>query len=102
MRQAKQQGAEAYIPQRHYGEHGGVPNPEHAQLGGLFQAGMHRSGNLVRRFQFLPNYAEGSRAKFFIEQCKARSLGWARLFSGRAQMTMIRMCVIGISRLVGF
>ena len=26
-------GAKAFIPLRHYGEHGGLPNPEHAQHG---------------------------------------------------------------------
>lgn len=104
------QGAEAYIPLRHYGEHGGLPNPEHARLGSLSRAGVHRADNLAAQLQFLPDYAEGSHAKFFIERCKGRALGWARLLTGRwvsrtnvyeiSSMMMARMYLIGAKRLV--
>ena len=107
-----QQGAEAYIPLSHYGEHGGLPNPEHARLGRLPRAGVHRADNLAKRLRFLPEYAEGSYVKFFIERCKGRLLGWARLLSGRwvvrtdvyeiSPMMMARMYVIGARRLAGF
>ncbi len=109
---AMQQGAEAYIPLSHYGEHGGLPNPEHARLGRLPRAGVHRADNLAKRLRFLPEYAEGSYVKFFIERCKGRLLGWARLLSGRwvvrtdvyeiSPMMMARMYVIGARRLAGF
>jgi hypothetical protein len=106
------QGAEAYIPLRQYGEHGGVPNREHALRGQLSRGGVHRADNLAKQLRFLPDYAEGSHKKFLMERCKARALGWARLFTGRwvsrtdvyqiSPMTMVRMYVIGASRLAGF
>ena len=88
-----------------------MPNPEHAQLGQLSRAGAHRADNLARWLRFLPDYAEGSEAKFIVERCKGRALGWARLFAGRwiiktdvypiSPMTMIRMYFIGVRRLAG-
>jgi hypothetical protein len=77
------QGAEAYIPLRHYGEHGGLPNPEHATLGLLTRAGRHRADNLARPLAFLPQYCAGSRMKLLRERAIARAFGWARLFAGR-------------------
>ena len=77
------EGAEAYIPFRHYGEHGGLANPEHRQLGRLSREGTHRADILAKRLRFMPDYAEGSYVKFFNERCKNRILGWARLLSGR-------------------
>jgi hypothetical protein len=105
------QGAEAYIPFRHYGEHGGRANPEHRQLGRLSREGTHRADILARRLRFMPDYAEGSYVKFFNERCKNRTLGWARLLSGRwiektdvytfSAMTKVRMYLIGARRLSG-
>jgi hypothetical protein len=105
------QGAEAYIPFRHYGDHGGLPNPEHAQLGGLSRSGAHRADNLANGLLFLPDYAKGSYVKFFIERCKNRALGWARLVSGRwiettnvytlSPMTRAKMYLVGARRLSG-
>jgi hypothetical protein len=51
-------GGEAFIPRRHYGEHGGLPNPEHASL--LSNDGYHRADNLMSSLHFLPSYANGS------------------------------------------
>src|SRR6202040_1429474 len=106
------QGAEAYIPLRHYGEHGGMPNPEHAQLGRLPRAGVHRADNLEKRLRFLPDYARGSRVRYFVERCKGRLFGWARLLSGAwvsktnvyeiSPIMMARMYVVGAKRLAGF
>src|SRR5262249_37412065 len=53
-------GGEAFIPLRHYGEHGGLPNPEHASLGQLSNQGRHRADNLMSSLHFLPSYANGN------------------------------------------
>jgi hypothetical protein len=105
------QGAEAYIPFKHYGEHGGVANPEHTQLGRTPRAGIHRADNLAKRLRFMPDYARNSYVKFCIERCKSRAFGFARLFCGRwimetAKYPMsltdkMRMYIIGARRLSG-
>jgi hypothetical protein len=106
------EGAEAYIPLRHYGEHGGRPNPEHGKRGKLFRAGVHRADNLERHLLFMPDYAEGSHLKYLVERVVARALGWARLVGGRwitrtdvyplSAGALLRMYAIGVRRLAGF
>jgi hypothetical protein len=76
-------GAEAYIPPKHYGEHGGFPNPEHAKSGIVRLAGRHRADNLAAPLAFLPQYARGSWLRYRKERAEARALGWARLCTGR-------------------
>ena len=75
-------GAEAYIPMRHYGEHGGRANPEH-KLHGLRRAGVHRADNLQAPLAFVPQYAGGSSLAFLKERLIARAYGWGRLLTGR-------------------
>jgi hypothetical protein len=104
------EGAEAYIPPRHYGEHGGTPNTEHRMRGRLSRSGRHRADNLARPLAFLPQYAAGSRHAYWRERVEARAYGWARLFSGRwivdtnaytRDMTRTtRMYLIGARRLL--
>jgi hypothetical protein len=77
------QGGEAYIPIKHYGEHGGLPNAEHKASGAVSRAGRHRADNLARPLAFLPQYAAGSRLRYAKERAMARALGIGRLFSGR-------------------
>jgi hypothetical protein len=77
------EGAEAYIPFTHYGEHGGRPNPEHRLLGGHRRGGTHRADNLTRPLAFLPEYAEGSITKYRLERAKSRLMGLGRLMMGR-------------------
>src|SRR5262249_25536939 len=55
-------GGEAFMPRYHYGEHGGMPNPEH--IGRLGRDGRHRADNLMSSLHFLPPYAEGSYVSF--------------------------------------
>jgi hypothetical protein len=77
------EGAEAYIPLKHYGEHGGLPNPEHARSGVVTRAGHHRADNLAGPLAFLPQYARGSWLAYRRERAVARAMGWARLCTGR-------------------
>jgi hypothetical protein len=77
------QGAEAYIPMKHYGEHGGLPNTEHTKFGRLSRGGRHRADNLAGPLAFLPEYAQGRRSKFLVERMMARLYGLARLLTGR-------------------
>jgi len=76
------QGIESYIPPKHYGEHGGFPNPEHAKSG-MKLAGRHRADNLAAPLTFLPLYARGSWLRYRMGRAEGRALGWARLCTGR-------------------
>lgn len=72
-----------YIPWRNYGEHGGLPNPEHHQNN---LSKTHRADVLYGKLAFMPMYAgEGKDAqlKFFIVRLQARLKGIARLVTGR-------------------
>jgi hypothetical protein len=103
------QGAEAYIPERHYGEHGGYPQPEHARFG-MRRGGLHRADNLFGPLAFIPMYADGSYVEFARQRIIARAYGWARLLSGRwivdsnvysrTRWDTIRMYGVGCARLL--
>jgi hypothetical protein len=73
-------GVESYIPYRHYGEHGGTGNPEHA-LFGLGRA--PRADVLDGDLAFLPVYARGSRLRYLKTRLLGRVWGLLRLVSGR-------------------
>ena len=81
-------GARCYMPWRHYGEHGGLPNPEHnstsaglvARLG---LAGNHHAECLMGPLAFLPPYAQGSRGRFLRTRLVAKLVGLGRACSRR-------------------
>jgi len=76
----KARGIESYIPYRHYGEHGGIPNPEHA-LAGLGRP--HQADAIQGKLAFLPMYARGSIFRYLKTRVRARMWGILRLVSGR-------------------
>jgi hypothetical protein len=102
-------GANAFIPLKHYGEHGGLPNPEHRE-NKLPRAGRHRADNLAANLYFRPQYARNSWITFLAVRIQARALGLARLLSNRwvvetnvynnGPMTKLKMYVIGLTRLL--
>jgi GR25 family glycosyltransferase involved in LPS biosynthesis len=71
-----------YIPFRNYGEHGGLPNPEHRQQG---LSPSHRADTLYSKLAFLPPYAKnhGGLWKLLQVRSQARLKGIARLVTGR-------------------
>lgn len=73
-------GFVTYLPYRNYGEHGGLPNPEHRQRG---FASSHYADVLWAPLHFLPEYAEGSRLRYLGYRALGALKGWARLLSGR-------------------
>jgi hypothetical protein len=73
-------GVESYIPYRHYGEHGGIGNPEHAAAG---LGRPHQADALQGRLAFLPMYAKGSALRFWKSRIRARLWGVLRLLCGR-------------------
>lgn len=75
-------GAQAFMPLRHYGEHGGDPQPEHRRHK-LIRNVRHRADNLQAPLAFLPQYAKGSLLSFYRERIVARAYGLGRLFTGR-------------------
>ena len=103
-------GAEAFIPLYHYGEHGGLANPEHATLGFLSNKGQHRADNLMSYLHFLPTYANGNYWSFIRVRLGARLLGFARLATGRwisrtnlyslRPLDIFKMYLIGVWRLI--
>src|SRR5262249_47304387 len=103
-------GGEAFIPRYHYGEHGGIPNPEHASMGSLRRDGHHRADNLMGSLHFLPAYAEGSYVSFLRTRLVGHLLGLVRLATGRwiartnvyhlAPLDLLRMHLVGVRRLI--
>ncbi|UYN93251.1 MAG: hypothetical protein KIT25_14400 [Enhydrobacter sp.] len=101
-------GSSAYITLKHYGEHGGLPNPEHAEAG-MPRAGQHRADNLAAPLRFLPQYARGSRWAYAAVRAQSRWLGLARLLANRwfvatreypaSLGARLRMFGIGVRRL---
>jgi hypothetical protein len=73
-------GVESYMPYRHYGEHGGLGNPEHARFG---LGRNHRADVLQARLAFLPIYAQGRRRKLWAGRVRGRAWGLLRLLTGR-------------------
>lgn len=76
----KDRGIESYIPYRHYGEHGGIGNPEHAAAS-LGRA--HRADALCGRLAFTPTYASGSQLRYWKTRAWARVWGIGRLACGK-------------------
>jgi len=73
-------GIESYIPYRHYGEHGGIPNPEHAVAG----FGRPSQADVLQgKLRFLPMYARGKLFKYWRIRARARMWGVLRLVCGR-------------------
>lgn len=76
----KDRGIQSYIPYRHYGEHGGVGNPEHARVG---FSRSHRADAFLGKLAFAPFYAGGSKARYLMTRIRARFWGGLRLLCGR-------------------
>ncbi|MDZ7956796.1 MAG: LPS biosynthesis glycosyltransferase [Aulosira sp. DedQUE10] len=72
-----------YIPWRNYGEHGGLPNPEHYKNN---LSRTHRADVLYGKLAFTPLYAvavKDSKLSLFWVRFWARLKGIARLLTGR-------------------
>ncbi len=104
----KKRGVISYIPFRHYGEHGGMPNPEHKKAG---LTSTHRADVLYGRLHFLPDYAQGSKKRFLVIRAYAKLRGIGRVLLGRyLEKPTLRktkgikhklyLCKYGISRLL--
>ncbi len=87
-------GGRCFLPFRHYGEHGGIANPEHgvARVGWASRFPLlmrfdgfnnHHAECLLGPLRFLPPYARGSRVRFLATRLAARFVGWGRLLTGR-------------------
>lgn len=83
-----------YIPWRNYGEHGGLPNPEHRQNK---LSHTHRADVLYGKLAFMPLYAVESKFELVWVRLQARLKGIARLLTGR----FLRLKVIKNSRFPG-
>lgn len=103
-------GAEAFLPKYHYGEHGGLPNAEHARLGRLLRRGEHHADNLMSPLHFLPPYANGNYVSFLLVRLGAHLKGFGRLATGKwisrtnmyssSYCGIVRMYLLGVSRLL--
>jgi hypothetical protein len=70
-----------FVPFRNYGEHGGIPNPEHKKNG---LSRTHRADILYGKLAFLPLYAtEPSSQKYLLERLQGRFKGLIRLVMGK-------------------
>ena len=90
-------GGHCFMPRRHYGEHGGIVNPEHgvARIGWasrfpflmrLPAFNNHHAECLLGPLRFQPPYAGGSQVNFIFTRLIARLIGWARVLTGRVAM----------------
>ena len=75
-----ERGVDSFIPYRHYGEHGGIVNPEHVEAG---LGRPHRADALQAALAFFPIYAKGSIIRFWTARFRARLWGVVRLLCGR-------------------
>lgn len=86
--------AKCFMPYRHYGEHGGLPNPEHKAAGAGLVSDITRKLNITvlnnhhaeclqRSLAFLPAYARGSRWIYLRTRLLAKCIGLARVVTGR-------------------
>jgi hypothetical protein len=80
----RKQGFTNYIPFRNYGEHGGIPNPEHLQNRHQWKQIKqgHRADRLYGELAFLPGYAK-NHWEFLQVRTYARVKGLLRLLTGR-------------------
>jgi hypothetical protein len=102
-------GCSAYMPMKHYGEHGGKANPEHS-IQGIRRAGQHRADNLAAPLHFLPQYCEGSRLTYALARVKERLYGLARLATNKWMVRTnvysygvsdrLEMAAVGLKRLL--
>ncbi|KST62781.1 hypothetical protein [Mastigocoleus testarum] len=79
----RQRNLKNYIPWRNYGEHGGIPNPEHRQNN---LSSSHRADVLYGKLAFMPIYAldkNQGKLELMKVRLKARLKGIARLLSAR-------------------
>lgn len=65
-----------YIPTYLYGEHGGLPQPEHAKQG---VRAWHQADILMDRLEYLPGYAKGSWLRYLAYRLRSIARGWVRL-----------------------
>src|SRR5262249_31464018 len=71
-----EKGISNYIPVYQYGEHGGLPNPEHDRAG---VRSWHQADILWSKLAFLPLYARGSRLRYRAIRVRGWFRGWLRL-----------------------
>lgn len=69
-----------YISTYQLGEHGGLPQREHARNG---VRSWHQADALCARLEFLPLYAHKSRLRYLGYRARAVVRAWARLITGR-------------------
>jgi hypothetical protein len=73
---AQQRGIYGFIAYRNYGEHGGVPNPEHKKAG---LPSTNRSEVMMSALCFMPEYANNNILKYMMIRIYAKLRGVGRL-----------------------
>ncbi len=73
----KECGILNYIPTYQYGEHGGLPNPEHSVQG---VRAWHQADVLLATLAFPPQYVKGSVIRYLAYRSRSIFRGWVRLF----------------------
>jgi len=75
-----QKGVRSYIPSKSYGEHGGIPNPEHTVNG---FTSWHQADSLIAPLAFMPAYANGSSLRFVYFRARSRARYIYKFFAGK-------------------
>jgi hypothetical protein len=102
-------GGHAFIPMKHYGEHGGRANREHGAHS-VARAGEHRADTLAGSLYFLPQYCDGSLLTYARVRVRERLYGFGRLAIGKwisrtnvyptGLNDQIAMMAVGLKRLL--
>ncbi len=76
----RERGVLNYIPTYQLGEHGGIPQAEHAKNG---VRSWHQADILCARLAFAPLYARGSAIRYRAYRLRSWLRGWLRLATGK-------------------
>jgi hypothetical protein len=98
-----------HIPMRQFGEHGGLPNPEHKQNG---KRDWHQADMLAGPLAFQPLYASNNRIRYRAIRLRGWLRGWFRVMTLRffdprhtdadTSRGRARLAVLSVSRLLPF
>ena len=72
-----QKGVRIYIASKSYGEHGGIPNPEH-KINGF--TSWHQADSLFGPLAFMPAYAQKSAWRYLFFRVRSRARYLYRFF----------------------
>ena len=90
-----QKGVRSYISSKSYGEHGGIPNPEHKNNG---FTSWHQADSLIGPLSFMPAYAKGKSCRYIFFRARSRVRYMYKFFAGKYFDTWLRFFTLKPAR----